>query len=179
MTSHYDFDANSLKDSKSFTESIIRNIVPKGGKNIVSTSLSERGFEDKTLTSVDLFSAASGKELFKNPVYENAFRANLIRENLNSLSASILEGQFPDSIKDPASLSAQILTQSGLAVEGNRGLLTGLNANLNSTYNNYQTQNTAMAGGLPHLAVDYESSARISSEAWVAQLLFRWLLLRI
>ena len=172
MTSHYDFDADSLSDSQSFTKSIIRNIVPRGGKNIVATSLSQRGFEDKTLTSVDLFSAASGKELFKNPVYENAFRANLIRENLNSLSTSILEGQFPDNIKDPATLSAQILTQSGLAAEGNRGLLTGLSTSLNSTYSNYQSQNTAMAGNLPHLAVDYESSTRISSEAWVVQPLF-------
>ena len=160
MTSHYDFTSDSIKDSKSFTESIIRNIVPKGGKNIVSTSLSQRGFEDKTLTSVDIFSAASGKEIFKNPVYENAFRANLIRENLNSLSASIMQGQFPDSIEDPATLSAQILTQSGIGVEGNRGLITGLSSNLNSTYNNTKTQNTAMAGNLPHLAVDYDSSPR-------------------
>lgn len=158
--SFYEFDANTLNDSKSFTQSIVRNIVPRNGKAVIGTSMSERGFTGRTLNSPDLISAASGKYLFKNQVYDNVFRSNIIRENLNSLSASIIEGQLPTvEGQDAGSLAAKILAQSGIGVEGNSGLLRNMSTALNSTYSN---QSTGMFGVgenyVPHSLQDYTTS---------------------
>lgn len=159
--SFYEFDANSLNDSKSFTQSIVRNIVPRNGKAVIGTSMSERGFTGRTLNSPDLISAASGKYLFKNPVYDNAFRANLIRENLNSLATTIMEGQLPVvEGQDAGSLAARILTQSGIGVEGNSGLLRNMSTALNSTYSNQSTGAVAVGeNSVPHSFQDYNPSS--------------------
>ena len=158
--SFYEFDANSLNDSKSFTQSIVRNIVPRNGKAIIGTSMSERGFTGRTLNSPDLISAASGKYLFKNQVYDNVFRANIVRENLSSLAATIIEGQLPAvEGQDAGSLAAKILTQSGIGVEGNSGLLRNFSTSLNSSYNNQSTGIFGVGENyVPHSLQDYNSS---------------------
>jgi hypothetical protein len=155
--SFYDLNSESISDSKSFTKSIVRNIVPKGGKAVVGTSQSQRGFADQTMTSVDLISAASGSELFKNNVYENMFRRDIIRENLNSLSTTIFEGQVPDKEGDPGGWAGAVLTQSGLGLEGNRGLIEGLNSGLRTNLQNAQSDISSVDGN-SHTSDDYESS---------------------
>lgn len=157
--SFYEFNSDSLKDSKSFARSIVRNIVPRGGKSITSTSLSSRGFENSSMTTVDLISAASGKELLKSSYYQNIFHSNIIRENLNSLSTTIMEGQLPSSInEDQASLSLSVLSQSGIGLDGNRGLVNSLTSALQNKYEYGQTSQVGIVNGLPHSDEDYDSS---------------------
>lgn len=157
--SFYEFNLDSLKDSKSFARSIVRNIVPRGGKEITSTSLSSRGFENSSMTTVDLISAASGKELLKNSYYQNIFHANIIRENLNSLSTTIMEGQLPTSTnQDQASLSLSVLSQSGIGLDGNRGLVDSLTSALKNKYEYGQTSQVGIVNGLPHEDQDYFST---------------------
>lgn len=156
--SHYNISSDNIKDSKSFNKAIIDNIVPKGGKAIESTSLAERGYAGQTLTSVDLISAASGNELFGSARYGNLFRLNMARENLNSLASTILENQLPstDGI-DAASVALQVLTKSGIGVEGSRGLVESVTARLEAKYGAAEAQYNI--DGLPHSYFEYGSTA--------------------
>jgi hypothetical protein len=161
MSSFYQFDKDTLDDSKSFTLNIVKNIVPKNGKAIVGTSMSARGFTGRTLTSPDLISAASGKYLFKNPVYENVYRANLIKENYTGLLTTMLEGQLTSEGQEMEAFAAKVLVQSGMGRQGSdRGLLGGLSTALNSTYNNSETVTAYSVGenSVAHVFQDYSSS---------------------
>lgn len=166
MSSFYEFDKNALNDSRSFTLNIVKNIVPKNGKAIVGTSMSERGFTGRTLTSPDLISAASGKYLFKNSVYENVYRANLVKENYTGLLTTMLEGQLTPEGQETEAFAAKMLVQSGIGREGSdRGLLRGVSTALNSTYNNSETVTAYSVGenSVPHVYQDYNSSSGVVS----------------
>jgi hypothetical protein len=158
--SFYDFTPDSLNDSASLTKSIVRNITPKNGQPLNKTSLSDRGYQGQTLTSVDLISAASGKELLGNLNYGNLYRMNITRENLNSLANTVLEGKIGnDPNIDSASLSLEILSRSGVGLQGSRGLLSDFSENLNSKYGmGYSSPETVSVEGLAHGVVDYSGS---------------------
>jgi len=156
--SHYNLSNDNLKDSKSFNKAIVDNIVPQGGKPIEGTSLAERGYVGQTLTSVDLISAASGNELFGSARYGNLFRLNMARENLNSLANTILENQLPASEgSDSASLALNVLTRSGMGVQGSKGLVENITSRLEAKYGSVQAQYNI--DGLPHSYFEYGTSA--------------------
>ena len=161
MTSFYEFNKNSLNDSKSFTMSIVNNIVPRNGKAVVATSQSQRAYTGRTLTTPDLLSAASGKYLFKNPVYQNVYRSNLIKENYKGLLTTMLEGQLTSDGEEAEAVAANILLQSGLGRQGSdRGLFKDVSTALNATYNTASKSAAYSVGtnNLPHVWQDYESA---------------------
>lgn len=117
--SFFDISINDLSDSKSIANAIAGNAVPKNGKNILSTSAASRGYADQTLTSSDLVSASSGKDLLAGGVYGNIYRINMMRESLSSLTNTIL-GADDEDLKIPSNNGAvdengntKILTRGG------------------------------------------------------------------
>jgi hypothetical protein len=94
--SYFDISIDSLQNSETFANAIADNIVPKNGKNIIGTTTAQRGYAGQTLSSTDLVSAASGKDLLASGVYGNMYRLNMTRESLSSLSSSILGSEDSD-----------------------------------------------------------------------------------
>jgi len=88
--SYFDISINDLANSDTIATAIAGNTVPKNGINILSTSAAARGYADQTLSSSDLVSASSGKDLLAGGVYGNMYRINMMRESLSSLSSTIL-----------------------------------------------------------------------------------------
>ena len=155
--SFYDFTPDSLNDSASLTKSIVKNITPKNGQPFNKTSLADRGYQGQTLTSVDLISAASGKELLGNAAYGNLYRMNIARENLNSLANTILEDKISsDPNVDSASLALNIFSRSGIGLQGSAGLIDNFGQNLTMKYGSgYNAPETASVEGVAHGSVDY------------------------
>lgn len=158
--SFYDFTPESLTDSASLTKSIVKNITPKNGQPFNKTSLADRGYQGQTLTSVDLISAASGKELLGNGLYGNLYRMNITRENLNSLANTLLEDKISsDPSVDSASIALNIFSRSGIGLQGSAGLVDSFSENLNSKYGmGYNSPETTSVEGLAHGSVDYTGS---------------------
>jgi hypothetical protein len=158
--SFYDFTPESLNSSASLTKSIVRNITPKNSQPFNKTSLADRGYQGQTLTSVDLISAASGKELLGNGAYGNIYRMNIARENLNSLANTILEEKLSnDPNVDSASLALNIFARSGIGLQGSSGLVNNLSENLNLKYGmGYSSPETASVDGFAHGSVEYTGS---------------------
>jgi hypothetical protein len=159
--SFYNFTPENLSDSASLTKSIVENIAPKNGQPLNKTSLSERGYADQTLTSVDLLSAASGKELLGNLNYGNIYRMNITRENLNSLANTLLEEKISnDPNIDSASSVLQVFSRSGIGLQGSRGLVDNFEENLRAKYGmGYSASEKVSVEGLPHGSVEYNGSA--------------------
>ena len=103
--SFFDININDLADSNSIASAIAGNAIPKNGKNILSTSAAARGYVDQTLTSSDLVSAASGKDLLAGGVYGNIYKINMMRESLSSLANTIL-GSDDEDLKIPSNNGA-------------------------------------------------------------------------
>jgi len=103
--SFFDININDLMDSNSIASAIAGNVVPKNGKNVLSTSAAARGYVDQTLTSSDLVSASSGKDLLAGGVYGNIYRINMMRESLSSLTNTIL-GADDEDLKIPSNNGA-------------------------------------------------------------------------
>lgn len=158
--SYYDFTPENLNDSASLTKSIVKNINPKNSQPFNKTSLADRGYQGQTLTSVDLISAASGKELLGNTVYGNLYRMNIARENLNSLSNTLLENKITnDPNVDSASLALNIFARSGIGLQGSAGLVDSFSENLMMKYGSGYSPETTSVEGLAHGSVDYAGSS--------------------
>jgi hypothetical protein len=158
--SYYDFTPENFSDSNSLTKSIIKNITPRSGQLFNKTSLADRGYQGQTLTSVDLISAASGKELLGNSLYGNLYRMNIARENLNSLSNTLLENKITnDPNVDSASLALNIFARSGIGLQGSAGLVDGISENLIMKYGSGYSPETASVEGLAHGSVDYAGAS--------------------
>jgi hypothetical protein len=109
----YDINSNNLKDSKEFSKAIAKNIVPKNGVAITKTSFAQDGYRNQTLSSADIISAASGKELLANGVYTNIYRINMMNENLRGLAVSIMEDKITLSKDNP---TGQLDTSQDIAL---------------------------------------------------------------
>lgn len=151
--SFFDFSIDNFTDSNSISSAISNNIVPKDGINIVGTTTAARGYAGQTLSSVDLISAASGKDLLASGVYGSMHRISATRESLNSLASSIL-GNADDSLSvlsrqpnstDPEgnphilkgqAAALQIISGTSLGRNYNNGLLQGFQDLLESKYGN-------------------------------------------
>jgi hypothetical protein len=94
--SYFDISIENLQNSETLSNAIADNIVPKNGKNILATTTAARGYAGQTLSSSDLISAASGKDLLASGVYGNLYRISMARESLSSLSSSILGSENAD-----------------------------------------------------------------------------------
>jgi len=146
---HFDFSIDSLQDSASIANAVYENIVPKNGINITGTSAAERGYTGQTLTTSDLVSSASGKDLLASGIYSSTYRLSTTRESLQSLSSSIL-GADGDKLKvlDPTNLdqdgnpivltgqaaALKIIAGSSLGKQYNQDLITGLQDLMNTKY---------------------------------------------
>ena len=153
---HFNFSIDSLQDSASIANAVYENIVPKNGINITGTSAAERGYTGQTLTTSDLVSSASGKDLLASGIYSSTYRLSTTRESLQSLSSSIL-GADGDNLKvlDPTNLdqdgnpivltgqaaALKIIAGSSLGKQYNKDLITGLQDLMNTKYG--QTDNGA------------------------------------
>lgn len=113
--SYFDISINDLANSDTIATAIAGNAVPKNGINILSTSAAARGYADQTLSSSDLVSASSGKDLLAGGVYGNMYRINMMRESLSSLSSTILGSE---------DANLQIGSSSELDSSGNPVMLT-------------------------------------------------------
>lgn len=139
--SFFDFSIDNFSDSETISNAISNNIVPKDGINIVATSTAKRGYSGQTLSSSDLISASSGKDLLASGVYGNMHRLSAARENLNSLATSIL-GSYDDNLSvisdrdfgpdgNPLVIKGQdaalqIIAGTALGKKYNKGMLEGL-----------------------------------------------------
>ncbi len=103
--SFFEINIGDLADSNSISRAIAGNAVPKNGKNILATSSASRGYVDQTLTSSDLVSSASGKDLLAGGVYGNIYKINMMRESLSSLTNTIL-GVDDEDLKIPSNNGA-------------------------------------------------------------------------
>jgi len=149
--SFFDFSIENFTDSNTIANAISDNIVPKDGINIIGTTTAARGYAGQTLSSVDLISAASGKDLLASGVYGNMHRLSMTRENLSSLVTSVL-GNSDDSLsvlsRKPGSADAdgnpavlrgqaaalQIIAGTSLGREYSDGMLEGFRDLLQAKY---------------------------------------------
>lgn len=147
--SYFDISIDSLQNSETFANAIADNIVPKNGKNIIGTTTAQRGYSGQTLSSTDLVSAASGKDLLASGVYANMYRLNMTRESLSSLSSSILGSedsdlQIPSAnqvdddgnpiIKKGSEAALSIIASSSLGRSYNAGIIPDFQNLLESKY---------------------------------------------
>lgn len=153
---HFNFSIDSLQDSASIANAVYENIVPKNGINITGTSAAERGYTGQTLTTSDLVSSASGKDLLASGIYSSTYRLSTTRESLQSLSSSILGGDdISLKVLDPTNLdedgnpivltgqaaALRLIAGSSLGRQYNQDLIVGLQDLMNNKYG--QTDNGA------------------------------------
>ena len=146
---YFNFSIDDLQDSSTLASAIANNIVPKNGINILATSTASRGYSGQTLTTSDLISSASGKDLLASGVYGNMYRTNMASISLNSLATSALGSENDDmSILDPSNLNEdgspkiikgkeaglRIVAGSQLGRKYNEGLIDGFSDILKSAY---------------------------------------------
>ncbi len=130
---YFNFSIDDLQDSSTLASAIANNIVPKNGINILATSTASRGYSGQTLTTSDLISSASGKDLLASGVYGNMYRTNMASISLNSLATSALGSENDDmSILDPSNLnedgSPKIIKQTNKLIKMDlKKLMSGAN----------------------------------------------------
>ena len=172
---YFNFSIDDLQDSSTLASAIANNIVPKNGINILATSTASRGYSGQTLTTSDLISSASGKDLLASGVYGNMYRTNMASISLNSLATSALGSENDDmSILDPGNLNEdgspkiikgkeaglRIVAGSQLGRKYNEGLIDGFADILKSAY-------TAVADGSGHSDVSSGSDSGAVSAGYM------------
>lgn len=162
--SYFDISIDSLQNSETLANAISDNIVPKNGKNIIGTTTAARGYAGQTLTSSDLVSAASGKDLLASGVYGNMYRINMARESLSSLTSSILGAEDSDIqipspnevdadgnpiIKKGAEAALSIVASSSLGRNYNSGVIPDFDTLLKNRYQQESSGNGHSADNGP------------------------------
>jgi len=172
---YFNFSIDDLQDSSTLASAIANNIVPKNGINILATSTASRGYSGQTLTTSDLISSASGKDLLASGVYGNMYRTNMASISLNSLATSALGSENDDmSILDSSNLNEdgspkvikgkeaglRIVAGSQLGRKYNEGLIDGFADILKSAY-------SAAADGAGHSDVSSGSESSAVSAGYM------------
>lgn len=139
-------DIDSIQDASAIAKNFSNNIVPENNIAISSTTTAFRQYENQTLVSTDLTSAASGKELLSSDIYTNMFNLSMSRESLSSLSRSIFpEGNSTLQVVDEGENGSQkysgtdaalrLATSGALGRKYNQGLAGEINEKLIYNYN--------------------------------------------
>jgi hypothetical protein len=136
-------DIETLQDAKSIANNFADNIVPDNGIAISSTTTASRNYENQTLVSTDLTSAASGKELLSSDLYTNMFNLNMNRESLSSLSRSIFsdgslkikDNELGGQLFEGTDAALRLATSGSLGKKYNEGLAGEMNQKLLYKYN--------------------------------------------